>query len=226
MRVNSAVPDVPSDVLRALYESPDVNSVIAPKFAEALYRTVRKEKPRLVVEIGMAFGASSLAILTALEENGGDGQLISLDPNQLAGASGRGVAYVEQAGLAHRHRLIEEVDYLALPNLIREGLVVDFGYIDGWHTFDYSLIDFFLLDKMLRVGGLVAFNDCHYEAVEKVTKFVLSHRHYAEEDVGLPPRRIVRARWHRLVGRWVNTSDRYFRKLDDWEPDFKFFAEF
>jgi predicted O-methyltransferase YrrM len=224
--VSKVAPDVPSEVLRAIYESPDVDSVIAPKFAEALYLTVRKEQPRVVVEIGMGFGASSIAILTALEENGGDGQLISIDPNQQSACSGRGIAYVEEAGLAHRHRLVEDMDYVALPILIHEGLIVDFGYIDGWHTFDYVLVDFFLLDKMLSVGGLVAFNDCHYRAVEKVTKFVLGHRHYAEEDVGLPPRLILRSRWHRFVGRWVNTSDRYFRKLEAWEPDFRFFADF
>jgi predicted O-methyltransferase YrrM len=221
------LPDVPSDVLRSIYRGDDSHSIIAPAFAEALYRTVRKEQPRLVVEIGMAFGASSIAMLTALDENGGDGQLISIDPHQHGdGWKGLGVANVERAGLAHRHRLIEEPDFLALPVLVRDQMQVEFAYIDGWHTFDYTLLDFFYVDKLLRVGGVVAFNDCHYPAVEKVTKFVVRHRRYREEDVGLPPRTIVRARWHRLVGRRVNINDRYFRKLQTWEPDFRFFVDF
>jgi predicted O-methyltransferase YrrM len=218
--------NVPSDVLREIYESPDVNSAVLPQHAEALYRTVRKERPRVVVEIGMAFGASSVAILTALEENGGDGQLISIDPKQSDKWGGRGVAYVEQAELTHRHRLIEETDYLALPELVRAGVVVDFGYIDGWHTFDYTLLDFFYLDRMVPAGGIIALNDCDYPAVEKVAKFVLGHRRYEEIDVGLPERKFVRAPWHRLIGRWVNPNDRYFRKSEVWEPAWDFFAEF
>ncbi|HET9729781.1 MAG TPA: class I SAM-dependent methyltransferase, partial [Acidimicrobiia bacterium] len=124
------------------------------------------------------------------------------------------------------HRLIEAFDYVALPDLLRAGTAIEFAYIDGWHTFDYTLLDFFYLDKMLQPGGIVAFNDCHYPAVEKVTSFVVRHRRYVEEDVGIPARRIVRARWHRLIGRWVNVNDRYFRKLEAWEPDYKFYAPF
>jgi len=224
--VTRTLPDVPSEVLRSMYDGTTTLGAIGPVLAEALYRTVRREAPRHVVEVGMACGASTIAILTALEENGGDGRLVSIDPYQHENWLGQGVANVEKSGLGHRHHLIEEFDYLALADLLRQGLEVDFAYIDGRHNFDYALLDFFFLDKMLRIGALVGFNDCHYPAVEKVVSFVTKHRRYDEEDVGLPPRRIVRARWHRLVGRWVNTNDRYFRKRESWEPDPKFYVAF
>ncbi len=222
---SKTLPNIPSDVLREMYETPEVFAAIGPVLAEALYRTVRREQPQLVVEVGMAFGASTIAILTALEENAGDGRLISIDPFQHRNWGGQGVVNVDKAGLAHRHRLVEELDYLALGDLVRDGVEIDMAYVDGRHNFDYTLLDFFFLDKMLRVGALIGFNDCHYPAVEKVANFVTSHRRYVEEEVGLEPRRIVRRRWHRLINRWVNTNDRYFRKVESWEPDSDFFVE-
>jgi predicted O-methyltransferase YrrM len=39
---------------------------INPRASHALYRSVLKEKPKVVVEIGMAQGVSTLTILTAL----------------------------------------------------------------------------------------------------------------------------------------------------------------
>jgi hypothetical protein len=128
--------------------------------------------------------------------------------------------------------VIEEPDFLALPRLLALGCKVDFGYIDGWHTFDYTLLDFYYIDRMLPVNGVVGFNDCDYPAVHKAINFVLSHRRYKEVDVGLQPAygrrkeliRFLRGRWskrHRVL-----CQDRYFRKLEDWEPNFDFFAEF
>ena len=136
----------------------------------------------------MAFGVSSLAILAALREIGQDGKLISIDPGQSTGWQGCGRTAVARAGLSSRHELIEDYDYNALPRLLTSGLRIDFAYIDGWHTFDYSLLDWWYVDRMLPAGGVVGFNDCGWPAVEKAIRFVMTHRKYEELDVGLPPR--------------------------------------
>ena len=60
------------------------------------------------------------------------------------------------------------VDYLALPQLVGDRQTIQFAYIDGWHTFDYTLLDFFYVDKMLDPGGVVAFNDCALPSVRRV----------------------------------------------------------
>ena len=212
-----AEPDVPNDVLENLYRDPTVDSCIAPEFAAALYRLVRREQPRSVLEIGLAHGASALAILTALEENG-VGRLISIDPHQSGdgGWRGAGVANIKAAGLAHRHQLIEEPDFLALPDLVRADTRVQLVYIDGWHTFDYALLDFFYADKLLDVGGLVGFNDCFYPSIERVLRFVTRHRRYRAEDVGLGPMVVIRRRGRLPLARWTghrrNAADQYFRK--------------
>ena len=212
-----------------------LHSCIDVGTAEALYRQVRARHPRLAVEIGMANGISTLAILTALAENGGEGQLISIDPNQSTQWHDCGRAAVARAGLAGRHRVLEKPDALALPDLLAADTRIDFGYIDGWHTFDYALVDFWFLDKMTPRGGVIAFNDCGWPAVARAIRFVQTHRRYRELDVGLPrsydrPRSLgilLRKIKHRRLGDYFRrTEDRYFQKLEEWEPSWDFYAPF
>jgi len=229
---------VPCPVIQDLYRSKIVptssggtkplRANIPPDYAEALYKTVLAERPMIAVEIGMACGVSSLAILAALRDAGMGGRLISIDPAQTTMFESTGLINVERAGHSSRHTLMEMKSYEALPKLLAESAGVQFVYIDGWHTFDYTLIDFFYSDKLLPVGGVVAFNDSGYRAIHKVLNYVRSHRHYTPMDVGLAPdykaRNPLFSVVKRIEGR--SNSDRYFRKSDDWEPNWDFFARF
>jgi predicted O-methyltransferase YrrM len=204
-----------------------LHSGLSPRHAETLYRLVREHKPTLVVEVGMAYGLSTLAILQALHDNR-HGRLISLDPYQRTDWHGVGLHNVRRAGLIEYHELIEEPSYLALPALLRNKKVVDFAYVDGWHTFDYVLVDFFYLDKLLRPDGVIGFNDCGLAAVDRVLAFIRTHRRYEEIRKGVP--RDYRGR-HPLITfiRWVFNkprSDRYFVKKETWEPPWNFYARF
>lgn len=209
-----------------------VHSDIGIDHAEALYETILRNRPTTVLEIGMAFGVSSLAILTALRDIGQNGRLLSIDPGQSTSWKGCGLASIARAGLKDRHEMHEDYDYNALPRLLASGLKIDFGYIDGWHTFDYALLDWWYVDRMLKAGGIAAFNDCSWPAVEKAIDFVLSHRKYTEIDVGLPvPRKrkqellkFLTFGHRKVVGKWE--ADRYFRKDADWEPSWDFYAPF
>ena len=116
------------------------------------------------------------------------------------------------------------------------GIKIDFAYIDGWHSFDYTLLDGWYVDRMLAVGGIAAFNDCDWPAVKKAIRFVLTHRKYSEMDVGLP----VSLSGHHLkweplrqflicgskLGCFRRAEDRYFRKDENWEPSWDFYARF
>lgn len=212
-----------------------LDSFLDATHAEALYRHIRSQRPKLAVEVGMANAISTLSILTALEENGGSGRLISIDPNQSTQWRDCGRAAVARAGLAARHQVMEKPDSLALPELLAAGTSVDFGYIDGWHTFDYALVDFWYIDKMLPHDGVVAFNDCGWPAVEKAIRFVETHRRYRELDVGLPRTYdrsfslgvLLRKLKHRRLGDYFRRcEDRYFVKAEVWEPRWDFYARF
>lgn len=215
-------------------EKVKLDSFLDAEAGEALYQHVKRQRPKVCVEVGMANAISTLSMLTALEENG-EGRLISIDPNQSTQWRDCGRAAVDRAGLSHRHEAIEKPDSLALPQLLGEGQTVDFGYIDGWHTFDYAMVDFWYLDKMAPAGAIIAFNDCGWPAVAKAIDFVLSHRRYDEIDVGLPKqysrpdglRSILRAIRYKRVGEYfLQRQDRYFKKTEDWEPRWDFYARF
>lgn len=162
-----------------------MHSNIPLAYAEALYETVRRARPRLVLEVGMAFGVSSLAILSALSDGDDQGKLISTDPVQSSVWKGCGRVAIARADLAERHELIEDYDYTALPQLLRSGVRVDFAYIDGWHTFDYTLLDWWYTDRMLERLTFGRKEECY--------------------------RRL---------------EDRYFKKTENWEPRWDFFAPF
>ncbi len=194
---------------------------VNPNCCSALHDIVRDRKPQLVVEIGMAYGVSTLAILSALEANG-QGRLISIDP-YIGWPTGRLVALnqVERAGLSERHEHWHECSYLGLARLMEKSLLADFVYIDGNHNFDYAFTDFFLSDKLIAPGGLIGFNDVGWRSVFRVIRFLQKYRRYREIDVGLGKsyrsRNALFALIRRIEGR--SSDDRYFEKIDNWEPD-------
>jgi predicted O-methyltransferase YrrM len=204
-----------------------LHSHIPRDYAIALAETVGRYRPRRVLEVGMAFGIASLAMLGAIEALG-EGALISVDPFQTADYRGLGVRHVELAGLAHRHRLIEECDYLALPGLVRDEVRLQLAYIDGWHTFDHVLLDLFYIDKMLDIGGVMAFNDCGMPSVHRAIRFLETHRSYKEIDVGLPRNYVGTSRADTVKRTLERRShaDRYFAKVDEPEPPWNFYAKF
>ena len=167
----------------------------------------------------MAFGVASLAILGVNDVN-----LVSVDPKQTEHYQDAGLDAIARAGFSQRHRLVHRPSYEGLPALLGEGLRLQFAYIDGWHTFDYVLLDFFYIDKMLDVGGVVAFNDCWMPSVDRVVAFALSHRDYEEIDVGLRRGKPKREMLHRRPGR--QHEDRYLRKVTNHEPAWDFYHPF
>ena len=66
----------------------------------------------------------------------------------------------------------------ALPQLCSQKEEFEFAFIDGSHLFDFTFVDFFFIDKLLAVGGHVAFDDLWMPAVRKVVSFVLKNKPY------------------------------------------------
>lgn len=208
-----------------------VHSDIGIAHAEALYQAVLRTRPSVVIEVGMAFGVASLAILTALRKIDQGGKLLSIDPLQTPDWKGSGLASIARAGLKEWHEMHEDYDYKVLPRLLESGLKIDFAYIDGWHTFDYTLLDWWYVDKMLIPGGIAVFNDCSWPAVDKAIKFVITHRKYTEIEAGiarqsLRRKKLLSALSLGLLKVPLDGRDRYFRKDANWEPKWDFYAAF
>jgi hypothetical protein len=143
-----------------------------------LQRLIRDLKPQTTLEVGLAFGVSALFICEALRQSGGVRHVI-MDPLQHGDwLKGIGLANLRRAGFEAMVEFYELPSRLALPQLEARGVKVDFAFIDGWHTFDHTRIDFFHVDRLLRVGGVLAIDDCQFPAIHKVCRFIAANRSY------------------------------------------------
>lgn len=186
---------------------------ISAVHSNALYKTVLREKPKLVIEVGMAQGISTLSILSALAQSGG--KLISIDPyTDWKSARDAALHNIKRAGFSDSHQLLEDFSFKVLPRLLEEGVQPEFAYVDGAHDFSNVFIDAFYLDKMLDPGGVIAFNDVGRPDVYRVIKFIEQRRRYRQLDVGLSKDFRGRSLLHTCVRFFLRRSreDRYLRK--------------
>ncbi|MBV9344250.1 MAG: class I SAM-dependent methyltransferase [Gammaproteobacteria bacterium] len=168
----------------------ELHSAIDKEEGEFLYRILSND-PTLVktLEVGCACGLSSLYICEATRGRSGAHHTI-IDPHQNSGYDGVGIRNLQQAGVGHA-QLIEERSEFVLPRLLEGGSgPYDFIFLDGWHTFDHTLLDSFYATRLLRVGGVLALDDADWESVGRVVDFLLSYPCY--EELGRVTR--VRAR--------------------------------
>ncbi|MEM6327276.1 MAG: class I SAM-dependent methyltransferase [Bacteroidota bacterium] len=145
----------------------------------------RDRAPRRVLEVGFAYGASALTLCTALTEAGtlASAEYRIVDPFQHTEWAGVGVHALHRAGFGDAYTLHEERSEHALPRLHAEGVRLDFAFLDGWHTFDHALVEFFYVNKMLDVGGVVVFDDVHLPSLQAVAAHVATYPAYRP----LPP---------------------------------------
>lgn len=155
---------------------------------EALQRLIRAHKPQVTLEVGLAYGISALFICEALAEVGGRTH-IAIDPFQ-RGWDNLGLRHLEQAGFGPLVEHHDAPSFRALPALEAAGRRVGFAFIDGWHTFDYAMVDFFYVDLLLEPGGVLVLDDAwSYPAIRKLARYIAKHRRYTPIDTGVAPTR-------------------------------------
>lgn len=166
-----------------------------------LYDFIRVFKPEKTLEIGMAYGVSTLFLCQALRDNGG-GSHTAIDPLEESEFRSVGLLNVERANLRHLLQLHQAPSDLVLPQLCTENKRFDFAFIDGWHLFDFTLVDFYYIDKLLEIGGHVAFDDLWMPGIRKVISFILKNKPYKLVSI---PSRYPAPLWKRVlrVGRRV-----------------------
>jgi|SRR5215469_3179935 len=142
-----------------------------------LQELVLEKQPIVSLEVGLCYGISAMFICEALAKVGGKRHIL-IDPTQSSGWQGIGLRNLIEAGFGPLIDFREQESQIALPQLLAEGTRIDFAFIDGWHTFDHVLVDYFYIDRMLRVGGIVAFDDAHFSSVHEVCRFVATNRAY------------------------------------------------
>lgn len=172
-------------------EQIEVHSQVSPGEGEFLQSVIRHVRPKRSIEVGLAYGLSTLYMCEALVEVGAE-RHVAVDPYQFAvppeegrhytsftGWKGVGLANVKRAGYGDLVEHIAERSDVALPRLAASGTKFDFAFIDGYHTFEAAFIDFYYIDQMINVGGVIAFDDLTYPAVCKAVRFAIQNRDYS-----------------------------------------------
>jgi len=161
-------------------EDGPTNSNIKPTEGNFLYDTIIKNNFLNCMEIGMAYGISSMYMLLALKKNSNTNKkLDSIDPFQSTQWKNFGVKLVKSIKMEKYHTLYEDKSYNVLPYLLEKKQIYDFIFIDGWHTFDYTLLDFFYSDLILKIGGIIVIDDAFHQGVNKCLKYIDSnYKHY------------------------------------------------
>lgn len=175
---------------------------------DALRDLLVAERVSRVVEVGLAYAASSLAIGEALLVVGGSvPSHVVIDPFQESAWSGVGWELLRSAGLDGIARLEVSPSSLALPGLLAEGYVADAAFVDGSHRFHEVFVDLYFLRKLVRPGGVIVLDDIRWPSVATAVR-------YFERDLGFEP---VATGSERLAA---------YRMPEPFEPDFESFQPF
>ena len=146
-----------------------ITSAIRYEEGDYIYKIIDKNNFTKCLEIGFANGISAVYTLMNKKTN-----LISIDPFQDTQWKNEGVKLLKKLKLNKNHTLIKKKSYEALPLLLTkygEGYF-DFIFIDGWHTFDYTLIDFFYSNLLLKINGVIIIDDALHNGVSKCVKYI------------------------------------------------------
>jgi predicted O-methyltransferase YrrM len=228
-------------------EALPLNSEVSAEEGKFLYEIIRSDTAVMrTLEVGCAYGISSLNICSAMRDRPGSKHTI-IDPFQKSWWKSVGVTNLRRADLSN-FDLLEKKSEFALPILLSEGEEqFDLIFLDGWHTFDHTMTDAFYASRLLKIGGYLVFDDAHWRSVTKVIRYLEQYPSFERyASVPLPNDhfkttvRIVRgfaAQWplrtmirHMNYGIQAAVGPRYsmvaLRKTSEDSRSFDWFADF
>jgi predicted O-methyltransferase YrrM len=157
----------------------DFDVVTVPeRDCDALRDLLIAEGVETIVEVGLAYGRSALAIGEALVAvEAGRPLHVIIDPLQATEWSNVGWRLLRSAGLDTIARLMLQPSSMALPHLIAERVTADAAFVDGSHRFHEVFLDLYFLRKIVRPGGLIVLDDYGWPSVRTAA-------HYFEANMG------------------------------------------
>jgi len=122
---------------------------------------------RVVIEIGLAYGSSALAIGEALLSSAAGKQVshVIIDPFQATAYDDVGWEALIAAGLESQTTFIGDASSVALARLADDGFTADAAFVDGSHRFHEVFVDLYFLRKLVRPGGLIILDDATWPSV-------------------------------------------------------------
>ena len=148
----------------------DRSTSISKEQAEFIFQFLKDKKLSHTLEIGFAYGCSTAYIISATRS-----AHIAIDPYEESYRN-LGIKNIKNLGLIRYLIHKKEISHLVLPALLKEGIKIDFAFIDGGHKFDEIFIDWFYIDLLLQKNGYIMFDDSWLRSTQLVASFVRKNR--------------------------------------------------
>lgn len=151
---------------------------------ESLKQWVVKEKAVNSIEIGLAYGFSTLYICEGLLHNKQNPKHTIIDawqtqPDKYANI---GLDLLAKAGVKDIIEFHGEKSQIVLPRFLGDNRKFDFAFVDGNHRFDYVFLDLFYLGQLVRSGGVIFMDDYNAPGIKKATAFFVKNLGWRIED--------------------------------------------
>ncbi len=144
-----------------------------------LYKLCMSDRTKSTLEIGMAYGYSTIFFLAAIAKKQ-VGHHISIDPLQSSLWHGIGLTHAQELAPTKdsnsSFRLIEERSDRVAVDLARSNSTFDLIFIDGNHRFDDVLVDFYLYAPLTAINGHIVFDDMWMSSIQTVVAFIRANR--------------------------------------------------
>ena len=143
-------------------------------FIQSMFDSV---KPANTLEVGFAYGISTMFILEKHRENNAvEKAHIVIEPDSYWGNAA--IHNIEKEGLTKYLDIRKGYSDMVLTKLFHEDHRIQLAYIDTTKQFDVVFQDFYFIDKILDVGGLIILDDCAWPGVQRVARFIATLPHY------------------------------------------------
>lgn len=126
----------------------------------------------VVIEVGLAYGSSALAIAEALCSS--DARPVShivIDPFQATAYHNVGLDLLNAAEVADQTTFIDQASSTALARLVADRFTADAAFVDGSHRFHEIFVDLYFLRKLVRPGGLIILDDGEWPSVATALRY-------------------------------------------------------
>lgn len=139
---------------------------------------------RVVIEIGLAYGSSALAIAEALVGQNPKGRKHVIIDAYQDRFQNVGWEAIVSAGLGDLCTLVAERSQLALPRLLTDDVVADAAFVDGSHVFHNVFVDLHFLRELVRPGGLIVLDDCQWPSVATAVRYFEVNTGWQPQPIG------------------------------------------
>ncbi|PIN91104.1 hypothetical protein COU57_01985 [Candidatus Pacearchaeota archaeon CG10_big_fil_rev_8_21_14_0_10_32_14] len=161
--------------MKSLYDQLDIpkndkQTSITREEARFIYNFLTKNNIKKTLEVGFAYGCSASYIISATKD-----KHYVIDPFQNK-YSYLGIKNLKKLKLDNPLIFKGDYSHNVLPRLLKDGVKINFAFIDGGHKFDDIFIDFYYIDLLLNKNGFVLFHDAWLMSTQHVISWIKNNK--------------------------------------------------